>query len=89
MKDIILQVQLKVASALLAMVAIPVFQFHTGSIKRYHYRKINFLGSSFNSILVQLKVSTLKTTIRAKSCFNSILVQLKEIGGGFYPLLNF
>ncbi len=55
-----------------------LFQFHTGSIKRPHTRQRRLDLSSFNSILVRLKVPPMRRRCKKfLKCFNSILVRLK------------
>ena len=54
-----------------------MFQFHSGSIKRRARGKAAPQGSGFNSIVVRLKVSFLKSISLLLKCFNSIVVRLK------------
>ena len=60
------------------MCPLPQFRFHTGSIRRYlGFVSARYTGIRFDSILVRLEVSMLKSRLTISTSFDSILVRLE------------
>ena len=70
-----------------------LFQFHKGSIRTTKKGDVLCRITRFNSIKVQLELTSLQDTRSLLPCFNSIKVQLERMGldlalGGGYPCFN-